>query len=148
VADIPIADLPAHLDSLWHALDSAPLTEPLAKCAAELRSAFAANFAAASAPNFGAWPPRKKAYPWPPLRKSGALFAAATQQGASGHVEEIGGREATVGVEKSSTLPYTHSQNFGWPKTNLPPRPYIDASGQTLDKCQGIIADAVSELLP
>lgn len=144
MTDIPVDQLPAYLAELERTFH-APLKEGLDKCAAEIRGAYEQNFDSASSPTYGGWPPRKDTLPHPLLVLSGKLKAAATQQGAAGHVEENDGRELGVGVEKSSDLPYTHVHQYGWKA--IPPRPYIDVSEQTVDKCEQHVADDLAAKL-
>ncbi len=141
--DIPIDKLPHYLDELARSFEE-PLKEGLAKCADEIRQAYASNFDSAGYSG-GSWPPRKDKLPHPLLQKSLALRNAATQEGAAGNVSENDGREIAVGVEKSSSLPYTHAQHYGY--KGIPPRPYIDVSESALDKCEGHIAEDLDKRL-
>ncbi len=91
----------------------------------------------------GGWPARKDNLPHPLLVLSGRLKAAATQAGGGRTCPENDGRELAAGVEKSPSLPYTHVHQYGWPGRNIPARPFIDINEQTVDTCEGTVADAL-----
>lgn len=109
-----------------------------------LRGSFEVNFATTSSPHGGRWKPRKDNLPHPLLRKTFAMYFAATDRNAEGHIADYGRREMQEGID-SSVIVYAGYQNFG--TSRIPARRYIDLSDGTLTNTVAMTADFGLELL-
>ncbi len=103
------------------------------------------NFNSSAGADGSGWPARKRQGDGHPLlMESGALMQAATGGGA-GHVTKIDAKELSVGVDKGAGgggIPGAAVHQFGFPRKNIPPRPYLEARDEALDEAAEEIADA------
>jgi phage gpG-like protein len=148
------------------------LNQGVRNCKDPLLEAFSDNFASQSAAGVS-WPPRKDTgFGHPLLNKSGALMAAATQSGASGHIERLISAGETIslelGVDTTSGrggVPGAAVHNFGatitpvdkqylsWidsegtrrfaKQVTIPQREFLVVADETLNECGEILADAM-----
>lgn len=113
----------------------------------------AENFGEAADAAGKPWPPRKRAYPHPPLIKTGRLLSSiagratglvAAVSGAEGdHHWDVGEREASLGT----SVEYAKAHEFGVPARNLPARPFANISSETCDMIAAHAADfAIEEI--
>lgn len=125
--------------------DFAPLWEDVGPL---LRGSFEVNFVTTSSPHGGHWKPRKDNLPHPLLRKTFAMYFAATDRNAEGHIADYGRREMKEGID-SSVIVYAAAQNFGHDYGNriLPARRYIDVADGTIINIDPMVADFGLELL-
>lgn len=147
---IAIADLPAYLASMADELERAPLTDVLKSCTTLIDQAVEKNFLAGGSP-LGPWPPHSPATvarygPHPLLILSGDMMAAATREGARGHVQELTDRAATVGIDGEEIV-YALAQNYGHAAKNIPARPFMVIDDSVGDACEVVIADAAATLV-
>lgn len=70
------------------------------------------NFSRESDESNTPWPPRKKSYPWPILRKTRKMMKAATQRNAPGNIQRAIGRSLVLGIQDSS-VPYAKHHHYG-----------------------------------
>ena len=123
------------------------MREPLQACAPIVRRGISANFLGGTSPEGDPWPPRKDpSQNHPLLILSGALKAAASQEGAPGHVEDFGDREMAIGVDKSKIV-YAGVQNFGWPERNIAQRKYMGLGESSLIECRMVISREIFVML-
>lgn len=62
------------------------------------REAQEGNFERAENENGVQWPPRKRLYPWPILRKTRKMIGAASIWGAAGNIHRSAGNSLTLGI--------------------------------------------------
>jgi phage gpG-like protein len=124
------------------------LTKPLLQSAVVMREAVSSNFDYRSGPDGMAWPERKDNKPHPLLEETGALRAAATEDGA-GHIERIEGNELQFGVSPSGSseggIPGAGVHNFGYPEKNIPQREFLGVSEEHEEAIGEIFADWLVE---
>lgn len=68
------------------------------------------------------WAPRKHNYNHPPLRDTLAMYAAASDPYADGHVRKMGFREVTIGIDDDA-VPYAKFQQYG--TSSIPARQFM-----------------------
>jgi hypothetical protein len=144
------AEAAADARSLAKILAQGNFAAPLRKCRQEVRASIYKNFDTATAPDGGAWAPRKprKGDDGHPLLKDTlSLLAAATGQGP-GAFEELSGREMSIGIDTTvdeGGIPFAdvHDRGLG----NMPERHFFAATEESLDTCGEIIGDAGLEKL-
>lgn len=149
--EIPVFELPSHDRELLALLESGDIRAALAGPIRELvLQAHRDNFTSSASPEGENWAPRKRLGDGHPLlMESGALLQAATGGGA-GHVTEVESRELRVGVDTTTEeggIPGAIAHEFGDPRRNLPPRPWVGASEATLQKIDELVADAFFDLI-
>jgi phage gpG-like protein len=112
-----------------------------------LRQGIDEHFAARSTPAGNAWPRRKDNKPHPLLEETGTLRAAATTEGAMGHVERVEENVLTLGVDKSvdeGGLPGARAHQEGYREGNIPPRQYLGFSEETAERSTEVVADKLA----
>lgn len=125
---------------------------PLKTCREIVRGDIKGNFDGTSAPDGGAWPPRKPRKGddgHPLLNDTGFLKAAALGLGPGGF-EELSGREMSIGIDTDVDLggiPGANAHDHGYPPNNLPERHFFAATEAGLDECAEVIGDAGLEKL-
>jgi len=122
------------------------LEKPVRACVPILRAAVDLNFANRTTPDRGTWPARKDPGPTHPLLVlSGALRAAATQEGAPGHVERmVGNNEVEYGLNTGTDLggiPGAGRHNFGDDPPGIRQREYLGANEDHVDAMAEEFAD-------
>ena len=146
------AEASADARSLARILASGNFAAPLRECRDVVRGDIKGNFDSASAPDGGAWPPRKPRKGddgHPLLDDTGFLKAAALGQGAGGF-EDLEARSMSIGIDTSVELggiPGANAHDHGFPERKLPERHFYAATEAGLDKCGEIIGDAGHEKL-
>ncbi len=70
------------------------------------------NFEREADENNTPWPPRKKNYPWPILRKTRKMMRAATQRNAIGNIQRAAGRSLVLGI-RDADVPYAKHHHWG-----------------------------------
>jgi phage virion morphogenesis protein len=86
------------------------------------RAAQEQNFTRAADHNNTPWPPRKRSYPWPILRKTRRMLKAASQRNAPGNIQRNIGRTLELGIQNSA-VPYAKFHQFG--TSRLPTRRFF-----------------------
>ena len=86
----------------------------------------------------GAWPPRKRAYSHPILRKTGDLHRAATQEGAPGNIKRFSEGWGEFGAD-GSIVNYAGVHEYG--TELLPPRPWAWLSSDAEDEAAEQLAN-------
>lgn len=115
-----------------------------------LRKGFAAAFASETGPNGQAWAARASsqitAHPDFAGRRllvlSGDLFFAATTSAGIGNINQLAPQELLVGVSAGS-VPYAAFHQFG--TSNMPARPFIYATEETVQASANLLADWLLE---
>lgn len=158
---VDAADFAADAAEMLGRLEDGSFADALTDSVRTINKAVAENFANQSSPHGGAWPARKRphgglvydsgpkagqAFEHPLEILSGNLFQAETEEFGSGHVQQVGAREAFTGASKDE-VPYLFAQNFGRPEINLPARLSEDVSEEAIDKTVKEMADRGLELL-
>jgi phage gpG-like protein len=86
------------------------------------RAAQEQNFMRASNASDTPWPPRKRNYAWPILRKTRRMLKAASQRNAPGNIQRTIGRQLQLGI-RDSDVPYAKYHQFG--TSRLPTRQFF-----------------------
>lgn len=157
--DVDAAQFGAASQDMVQALNFGSFEPALKECLEEGQKDIARNFAAQASSHGGTWAPRKSKQTGPGtfennrlqgthplLIDTGLMFQAETSDFGEGHVENLGYREATSGVDPE-VVPYAGFHQFGAPGANIPARPSVDLSDETVDTMAELIADRGVELL-
>lgn len=96
------AEFSAAVEAMSRDLEAAPLTEAMERCHDHVAGGIRDCFQEGIGPDGEIWPKRVDKATHSLLRKSGALEAAWTEEGAPGHVKRIGYREMQIGVQKAA----------------------------------------------
>ncbi len=126
--------------------------EPLKVCRGIVRDSIKGNFDGTSAPDGGAWPPRKPRAGddgHPLLDDTGFLKAAALGLGPGGF-DELDARSMSIGIDTTvdeGGIPGANAHDLGDPSHNLPERHFFAATETALDECQEVLGDAGHEKL-
>lgn len=102
------------------------------------------NFAAMKDSQGAPWPPRKDNLTHPLLRLTTAMYGAATQPGAAGHISAASAEALKTGIDISA-IRYARAQNKGYAPRNLPPREFMYVGDQVVEKIQVILWDAAAK---
>ena len=136
----------AEMDDISGRFDSESAHEPLEKCKPLVLHDIGQNFERSENADGVPWKPRKNIGDGHPLLlDTHALGEAAAGQGA-GHIESVGPRDLTLGVD-GSVIEYANIHNEGGETGRpgarfiMPQREYERATETTLDECEEIIAD-------
>lgn len=76
------------------------------------REAQEGNFERAANENDVRWPPRKRNYPWPILRKTRKMLGAASQWGAAGNIHRSARNKLTLGISGTGVF-YAKFHQYG-----------------------------------
>lgn len=131
------------------ASDGLPLKPAFEAVAPVLRRGIDEHFDARSTPAGVRWPARKDKKPHPLLEQTGMLRAAATTEGALGHVERIEDGMLVLGVDKTIAeggLPGAAVHQYGFPPGNIPQRQYLGFSEATTERSMDVVADKLGEV--
>jgi phage gpG-like protein len=129
------------------ARDGLPTKAAFDAVAPVLRQGIDQHFQQRATPGGSSWPQRKDKKPHPLLEETGTLRAAATIQGAVGHVERLEGDTLTLGVDKTideGGLPGAAVHQYGYPPGNIPQRQYLGFSEETTDRSADVVADKLA----
>lgn len=121
----------------WVDFESASLERPLNESLSVLQQGFESNFERAMGPN-GPWLPRKDTKPHPLLILTGAMLMSVRDNGLAGHIQMVGYRMATTGIN-GAVVPYAAVHQFGGGR--VPARTFHYADQETLDKVTTVFAD-------
>jgi len=102
------------------------------------------NFAAMKGADGAPWPPRKDNAEHPLLRLTRAMYGAATEPGAAGHISAASAEALKTGIDIGA-IRYARAQNLGYAPHNLPPREFMYASDEIVGKIQTILWNAAAE---
>jgi len=97
--------------------------------------AISANFDRRGRSTGEAWAPRKRRYRHPILEKTGRMRRSATTEGAAGHVEGIGNREAHSGT----SVFYSIFHQLGTSK--MVARPFEELPDSAVDAMEEVLVD-------
>lgn len=144
---VRVKDFKTEVDAIVHVLAEGDLSEAMRDSARIADNAIGRNFAAQAGPHSGGWAPRKEEGDGHPLEiESGDLFQAETSPFGRGHIEEIGPRSVSIGVDPDE-IPYAFAQNYGRPDINLPARESADIDQEAEDAIVDRVADGLIEAL-
>lgn len=102
------------------------------------------NFAAMKGSDGSPWPPRKDSSEHPLLRLTRAMYGAATEPGAAGHISASSAEALKTGIDIEA-IKYARAQNKGYAPRNLPPREFMYVGDETVEKIQLILWNAAAE---
>lgn len=102
------------------------------------------NFAAMKDSQGSPWPPRKDNAPHPLLRLTTAMYGAATEPGAAGHISQATADALKTGID-INVIRYARAQNKGYAPRNLPPREFMYVEDAVVEKVQVILWNAAAE---
>ena len=144
--DIPASEFAEYAESVVELAADGPYSAPLRASGELLRDSYDINFAESRQASGPAWRPRKDPIPQHPLLiLSGVLRSAATTEGATGNISEVGTHEAAFGVSRDE-IPYARRQQYGDNPEGIRARPYIGVTNETLDQCGELIATYAIDL--
>lgn len=147
MADVIEADrFESYARRLMDSLERGPIPEAMEAAKGLMLQGHQQNFDSQSTRDGTPWAPRKPPTgDWPILDKTGALKAAATGTGP-GHVQEVGDREAMIGVDGSVVVHGggVHAAPLHQSGTaRMPARPFVGASDAIEEEIGERVADAV-----
>ena len=136
-------------DTLLDEMYNADLGEAFASIMPMINEALALNFSLAVGPDGSPWAPHapstvRRYGPHPLLILSGAMLAAVSDQGGSGHIEDILGREAKIGAD-GGTIPYLFTHEYGY--GDIPARPFFYLVDATVESVEDAFFNSAYEII-
>ncbi len=133
----------AHLRGLSRALLADSMDVEKTEMAAIVRSEVAGSFDSQADAHGAAWPARRQPASHNLLRKSGAMFRAATQHGAAGNIERHSTGELTVGIS-GGAVHHAAIQNYGsrW----VPARQFMYVRSDRLERLSAPLRSAMHRI--
>jgi hypothetical protein len=149
--EIPAEYLEYWMDELEREIETADLSSAFEEAIGILNDGVYSNFLLKVGSEGDAWPPHspetvQRYGPHPLLVLSGAMLAASTEKGATGHIEEIGPRSAETGID-GDQIPYTFAQNFGYSEGNIPQREFFYSVDDTDERAAETFFDWAFEII-
>lgn len=118
-----------------------PLTPAMREMKYVAEESIAVNFLDGKEAGGQAWSPRKRAYPWPILIKTGHLMRSAVAEGEPGHVENVGDRELMTGTN----VFYAGFHQFGTER--MPARPFEAVPDAAVDEMENLLVDYIQDAI-
>ena len=144
--EIPVDQIESAIAGIVRNAETGDFSDVLAGAHFIILEGEAENFSRQVDSQGNPWLPRKDNKKHPLLRLTYAMYAAAATHGGKGQIEQIGPRESTLGISKS-TIPYVLAQNFGYAPRNLPAREFYYISDQTEEKLNEYLDRQIAEAM-
>lgn len=149
--EIPAEYIEYWMDELDKEIENADLSTAFTEAIAILNDGVYENFILRVGSDGSPWPPHspetvRRYGPHPLLVLSGTMIAAASESGSTGHIEEIGPRNAVTGID-GDQIPYTFAQNFGYSEGNIPQREFFYSVDETDERASETFFDWAFEII-
>lgn len=154
--EVDSATLDSLLDGVIAVCDAPQAAEPLRKWTEEAAGELGRNMTQGRSPDGTPFKPlsprtiaRRQNKAGPPLINQGDLLASLIGDG-SGHFEEVGDREATLGTmhnKRGSNPPVAVVHQLGSEKRNIPARPFVGVNEAMAEAGEQLIGEWIEQAL-